>query len=417
MALGCSQPVVFSGSTANATSYAASGFTPSANSLLVVIVHATNTVAVATMAGGSLAWTLAASQAYGPASEHTAYLFWALTGASPASCTLTFDCTGDAATGCLISPFQWTGTFGASPIRQTAKGAGNGTSATGVFAGAVLTGNGYCGAAANDNNDRPNYTQPSGWTKTMDAGYNTPGSQGIGAYRVGGETGTSFPFAIDATEDWGAIYAEISETTSAVRKKESAMLREVRKNEAIAAKRRIYFDVRTTDGLTPAAAETSGQPQISINGAAWTNTGIGALATIVPSTRGRYYADLTQASVSGAAVGDIYESRYLSGNTIESPGDCIVIVPNLSIQGNVSDSTPSVSSIRVYPFPSPTNNEFIGQVMLITGGVNAGKTRKISAYVAATGDFQFTGSSGDPDAPWNVACGSGDPVEILGRVR
>lgn len=218
MALGCSQPVAFSGSTANTTSYAASAFTPTANAVLVVIVFATNTTDAGSMTGGSLTWTKAASQTYGPASEHTAYLFWALTGASPASCTLTFGCPGDSATGCLIAPFQFTGSFDASPIRQTAKGAGNGTSASGTFPAAVLTGNGYCGGAANNNGDRPTYTPPTSWTTTMDAGYNTPDSQGLGAYRVGGETGTSFPFAIDTGVDWGAIYAEITEASAAAAK-------------------------------------------------------------------------------------------------------------------------------------------------------------------------------------------------------
>lgn len=195
-------------------------------------------------------------------------------------------------------------------------------------------------------------------------------------------------------------------------------MREVRLNETVASRRRVYFDIRdATDGITPEAAETSGQPQLSVNGGAWTNTGIGALTAIVPSTVGRYYADLTQALVSGASIDDVIETRYKSSNTVETPGDTIRIVPNLSIRGNVSDSTPSVSSIRVYPPPSPTDNEYRGQIMLVTGGVNKGKTRKISSYIGATGDFAFSGTGLDADAPWLVACASGDPVEVIGRIR
>lgn len=93
-------------------------------------------------------------------------------------------------------------------------------------------------------------------------------------------------------------------------------------NQSVAAKRRCYFDVRdATDGITPETAEAAGQPQISSNGAAWTNTGIGTLTHI---GNGRYYADLTQAAV--ATAGDIIETRYKSAATAETPGDSFQVV-------------------------------------------------------------------------------------------
>ena len=50
--------------------------------------------------------------------------------------------------------------------------------------------------------------------------------------------------------------------------------------------------------LESALAEAGGQPQISVNSGAWTNTGIGVLVAI---GNGRYSAPLTQAAVNGSA--------------------------------------------------------------------------------------------------------------------
>lgn len=96
----------------------------------------------------------------------------------------------------------------------------------------------------------------------------------------------------------------------------------VHANEATATYRRVYFHlVDATDGITPETGEASGQPQISVDGAAWTNTGIGTLTAI---GNGRYYADLTQATV--ATAGTIVETRYKSANTAECPGDTVQVV-------------------------------------------------------------------------------------------
>ena len=92
-------------------------------------------------------------------------------------------------------------------------------------------------------------------------------------------------------------------------------------NQGNSVRRQVYFHLVAADGITPAAAEAGGQPQISINGGAWTNTGIGPLVAI---GYGRYYAVLTLASVS--KVGDEIETRFLSGTTAECPGPSIRVV-------------------------------------------------------------------------------------------
>jgi hypothetical protein len=86
-------------------------------------------------------------------------------------------------------------------------------------------------------------------------------------------------------------------------------------NQSTAAKRRMFFYcVSTTDGMTPVTGEAGGQPQISTDGGAFTNTGIG---TLIHLGNGQYYGELTQSAV--ATVGTVLRGRYKSANTAEIP--------------------------------------------------------------------------------------------------
>src|ERR1700722_7224494 len=98
------------------------------------------------------------------------------------------------------------------------------------------------------------------------------------------------------------------------------VVRQVLLNQASPNQRTVYFQLTKSDG-TPALAEAGGQPQISVNSGAWTNTGIGVLVAI---GNGRYSAPLTQAAVNGSA-GDWIETRYSSGNTVECSGDSVQV--------------------------------------------------------------------------------------------
>lgn len=86
-------------------------------------------------------------------------------------------------------------------------------------------------------------------------------------------------------------------------------------------KTRVFFRLfDATDYVTPETGEAGGQPQISTNGAAWTNTGIGTLTSI---GSGWYYADLTTASV--VTAGSVITSRYKSSNTAEAGGTTFIV--------------------------------------------------------------------------------------------
>jgi hypothetical protein len=119
----------------------------------------------------------------------------------------------------------------------------------------------------------------------------------------------------------------------------------VQVDEATAAQRRVYFHlVDATDGITAETGEANGQPQISSDGAAWTNAGIGTLSAV---GNGRYYADLTAGAVD--TVGTVIETRYKSDNTAESPGDTARVV---SYDPN---AVPTVSEIASSILVTPEN--------------------------------------------------------------
>lgn len=91
--------------------------------------------------------------------------------------------------------------------------------------------------------------------------------------------------------------------------------------ETVSTQRDVYFQLVSTDGITPATAEAGGQPQISVNHGAWTNTGISTLTHI---GNGRYYATITAVTLTTA--GQHIETRYKSATTAECPGDTIYVV-------------------------------------------------------------------------------------------
>jgi len=96
----------------------------------------------------------------------------------------------------------------------------------------------------------------------------------------------------------------------------------VQQSEATAGYRRMYFHcVDATDGITAEAGEVGGQPQWSLNGAAWGNT----TGVLVAIGNGRYYVELVAATeVNNLGV---IEGRYKSANTAESIGTTLQVVP------------------------------------------------------------------------------------------
>lgn len=206
-AIGVTEPVAEVASTSNATSYAMTAFTPSANSTLVVMVFASGTVGAGTMTGGSLSWTRKTSILFN--STSTAYVFWANTGSSPASTTITFDCSADAATGAVMTAFQFTDSdvVTADPIKQVKTAATTAANPTITFDAAMGTLNGYA-AGFSVPRSPPASTPPTSWTEIADTGYSTPTGGASAAYRAGGETGSTVTFT-SASAAYGMIAVEV----------------------------------------------------------------------------------------------------------------------------------------------------------------------------------------------------------------
>lgn len=206
-AIAVSEPTADINSTANATSYAMAAFTPAANSFLVVMVCASATLAAdTTMSGGSLTWTLRQQQGWDTTSS--AYLYTAPVGGSPASTTITFSCASDAATGANMIAYEFTGRDPTTPIVQSAKNGGTSANPTITFASALNTNNGYAFAVCEFLNP-PAGTPPTSWTEIADAGHGTPTAGAAGAYRAGGETGTTYTYTV-ASAVWASLGIEIA---------------------------------------------------------------------------------------------------------------------------------------------------------------------------------------------------------------
>lgn len=98
------------------------------------------------------------------------------------------------------------------------------------------------------------------------------------------------------------------------------MARLIKAAEANDTRRRVYFHIVQTDGLTPSILEEDRQPQISIDGGDFTDNGIGTLVAI---GSGRYYATLSETIL---VAGRHIETRYSSLRTAEIPGDSVDVV-------------------------------------------------------------------------------------------
>lgn len=95
----------------------------------------------------------------------------------------------------------------------------------------------------------------------------------------------------------------------------------INKNESTPSRRRLYFQCfDVVDGITPETGEDGGQPQVSVDGSSWTNTGIGVLVSV---GNGRYYSEISETLTN--VENAIFLTRYKSLNTTETIGDIGII--------------------------------------------------------------------------------------------
>lgn len=204
-------------STLNAATYASDAFTPAAGELLVVFVTASGTVAAGTMTDSqALGFTKINSALWG-ASTATLYLFVADALAAASSMTVTFNCTGDNATGSVILGAGVSGMtkLGALAVRQSAKEENAADADRTVdFAIACLTENPTLVAMANGFNPAA-ATEPTGWTELADTGYGTPNTGAEYASRDAGFTGTTVTWGSNLGGNNGKLVVELDASSDA----------------------------------------------------------------------------------------------------------------------------------------------------------------------------------------------------------
>ena len=202
-------------SSSNTTSYASTAFTPLANDLLVVFVTASGTVAAGTMTDSqSLGFTKITS-ALKNASADTIYLFIANALAAASSMTVTFDCTGDAATGADIqvagvASMTRTGSIASLQTAKQENQASGGTPAP-SFAASAQTGNPTLGVVGNSTNPA-GMTTPTNWIERDDTGHNTPTTGAEYVSRDSGFTGTTITWGSTSASAFGDIIVELDTT-------------------------------------------------------------------------------------------------------------------------------------------------------------------------------------------------------------
>lgn len=206
MAISITRPLTPVSSSANTTSYATGSYTPTANRLLVVVVFATATVSVGNVTGFGVTWYKYTSAVL---SGSTLYIFWAVSPPSPSADVITFECTDDAATGCFIVAHEVSGYDAATriPFRQYIVNTATSTNATGTFAFALDTNNGYIAAFAGSLASGVS-SVPTGWTQSSDLAIMNPTANFYSARRSTGETGSTITFTNPSTQ-WGFLGLEI----------------------------------------------------------------------------------------------------------------------------------------------------------------------------------------------------------------
>jgi hypothetical protein len=206
-AIGVTRPVAEINVTTNGTGYAFGAFTPSSNATLVMFAAVSGTAQTTATVTGGLTWTQKCAVTYN--TSNRMYVMWANTGSSPGSLTFTFNVASDAGTGAVIAMYQFTDSdiVTSDPIKQCATNATTAANPVATFGVAMGTLNGYA-AAFGLPRSPPTSTAPGSWTETHDVGYATPTSGGAGAYRAGGETGTTVTFT-SASAAYGIAAVEV----------------------------------------------------------------------------------------------------------------------------------------------------------------------------------------------------------------
>lgn len=202
-------------SSTNASTYTTTSFTPPSGELLVSFVVASGTTTTPGVMQDSTGGNWVSSRIESKnSSADKLYLFVRDIVTNGSAMTVTFDCTGDAATGAVvfIAGVSGMSRFGSSAVKQTGgqtNQAAAGTPAP-TFGAACDTNNPTLGFVGNASNPA-GMTPPTSWTEDAsgDTGYNTPATGGEYVFRNSGFTGTTITWGGTSATAFGSIIVEL----------------------------------------------------------------------------------------------------------------------------------------------------------------------------------------------------------------
>ena len=200
-------------STSNVATYVGNGFAPAVGDVLVHFVAKTGSTNNGTVTDtGSNPWTqLTAAACFiggGAAADRVEVFATTQQLTSASTITVTYDCTGDNATGANVATFRVAGCDGAYLRQWKANTGGSSTTPTCSMDLAINTNNAVVAMAANGANPAA-LTPPSSWTEGADIGFATPASGAEFAYRSPGETNSVVSWGGTSGTSWGAIVVEL----------------------------------------------------------------------------------------------------------------------------------------------------------------------------------------------------------------
>lgn len=207
-------------STSDGTSHTSGSFTPAANDLIVVTVYASGT-AVANSPG-----TMTDSQRLGftrvtsaTGAPNSVYVFVANALSTASSMTVTFDSTGDGATGAIITVWRVagmsrTGQSASKQSKTVVNGPAGGTPSV-TFSTDCDTNNPTIALVGNAANPA-GLTPPNAWTEPAgaDVGYDNPTRGAAGVFRNSGFAGTTIKWASTSATAWHIAAVELDTSAS-----------------------------------------------------------------------------------------------------------------------------------------------------------------------------------------------------------
>jgi hypothetical protein len=306
-----------SATTTNGTSYASGSFTPAAGEILVIAVAATGTALAAPTMTSSAGLTINRYTTFQIGADQIS-LFIATAGASATPQTVTFDCTGDTATGCIINVWGVTGIDGGtSSFNQSATDSGSATvTPAPTFASSVDTNNAVVGALFNGRNPAA-VTEPSGFTEDADTGYGTPAAGGEFVHINSGFTGTTVTWgsAGGSFGGWGVLVAELIASSSG----RTATLSKTLDDTTISSTAKVELKATLSNTLSDTTvAATAVKGRTATVSKTLSDTTVAATATVaIKSTLAKTLSDTTVASTAQLAIKSTL-AKTLSDTTIAS---------------------------------------------------------------------------------------------------